>query len=76
MTAVPQCVTDKVYKKYMYPCNVQINRCQYVDMTRQRVTVYQKFRCIFFLLTYFNKTEQVVRLNNFELFTCFHCAYR
>ena len=47
MTAVPQCVTEKVCKKYMYPCNIQINRCQYVDMTRQRVTVYQKFRCIF-----------------------------
>ena len=47
MTAVPQCVTEKVYKKYMYPCNTQINRCQYVDMTKQRVTVYQKFRCIF-----------------------------
>lgn len=48
MTAVPQCVTEKVYTIYVYPCDVvEINRCQYVEMTRRRVTVYQKFRCIF-----------------------------
>ena len=60
MTAVPQCVTEKVYTKYVYPCDVEINRCQYVEMTRRRVTIYQKFRYIFSYLPILTRLSKLL----------------